>query len=245
MTGGSPSLARRRLTVILTVLVNGSAISSHTRSSSSSVVTTRPCAPSSSSRTPSSLGLRARARPARMATRRAVSRDRSPWTSVGASAWVGRRARARMRATSSASSERLGQVVVGAHAEALDPVGDGAGCGEHQHSARAPVGDQGPADLVTVDAGQIAVQHDYVVARCGDVRERVVAVEGNIDGHTLAAQPGRDRQSPTSDGPPQAALSHQGTSSNPSWLQPGRPGWRARLRHRGARSVRPSVADGR
>jgi putative ABC transport system permease protein len=56
MTGGSPSLRRSRLTVTLTAVVNGSAISSHARSSSSSADTTRPWAASSSSRTPNSFG---------------------------------------------------------------------------------------------------------------------------------------------------------------------------------------------
>src|SRR5580704_2511887 len=42
MSGGSPSLARRRLTVIFTAAVNGSACWSHTRSSSSSADTARP-----------------------------------------------------------------------------------------------------------------------------------------------------------------------------------------------------------
>ena len=42
MTGGSPSLARRRRIVGFTAVVNGSAASSQTRSSSSSADTTRP-----------------------------------------------------------------------------------------------------------------------------------------------------------------------------------------------------------
>jgi ABC-type transport system involved in multi-copper enzyme maturation permease subunit len=41
-TGGSPSLARSRRIVDFTAVVNGSAISSHTRSSSCSAETTRP-----------------------------------------------------------------------------------------------------------------------------------------------------------------------------------------------------------
>src|SRR5580658_7036874 len=54
ISGGSPSLARRRLTVIFTAAVNGSAFSSHARSSSSSADTARPAAASSNSSTPNS-----------------------------------------------------------------------------------------------------------------------------------------------------------------------------------------------
>jgi hypothetical protein len=50
MTGGSPSLRRRRLTVTATVLVNGSACSSQTRSSSCSALRYAGLARSSASR---------------------------------------------------------------------------------------------------------------------------------------------------------------------------------------------------
>src|SRR5215469_15696516 len=55
MSGGSPSLRRNRITVTATALVNGSANSSQTCSSSCSALITPPSATSSTSRTPSSL----------------------------------------------------------------------------------------------------------------------------------------------------------------------------------------------
>src|SRR4029453_708 len=46
-----------------------------------------------------------------------------------------------------ADRERLAEVVVGAQVQALDPVGDGAGGGQHQDPRRAAPGDQAPAEL--------------------------------------------------------------------------------------------------
>src|SRR5580700_2201095 len=83
MSGGSPSLARSRLTVIFTAAVNGSAFSSHARSSSSSAETVRPPAASSNSSTPNSFGARSSGRPARQAMRRAVSTTTSPQHRTG------------------------------------------------------------------------------------------------------------------------------------------------------------------
>ena len=56
-----------------------------------------------------------------------------------------------------------------------------------------PAGDDLPADVVAVDAGQVPVEHDDVVAGDGEVLERVGAVQDDVDGHALAAQPGPDR----------------------------------------------------
>ncbi len=64
-----------RLMVILTAPVNGSAFSSHTRSSSSSAETTRPWAASSSSSTPNSFGVSSRSRPALRAALGRVEHD--------------------------------------------------------------------------------------------------------------------------------------------------------------------------
>ena len=51
----------------------------------------------------------------------------------------------------------------------------------------AAVGERA-ADLVAVHPGQVAVEHDDVVVGDGRVRERVVAVEGDVDGHPLTPQ---------------------------------------------------------
>src|SRR3954462_11054813 len=56
MTGGSPSLRRRVMTVTRTTLVNGSVFSSQAFSSSCSAETTAPSLRSSTSRTANSLG---------------------------------------------------------------------------------------------------------------------------------------------------------------------------------------------
>src|SRR5580658_875277 len=85
ISGGSPSLARRPLTVIFTAAVNGSAFSSHARSSSSSADTARP------------------------APRRAVSSTRSPPRSTGGMAGWARRNSALIRATSTGKSNGLGR----------------------------------------------------------------------------------------------------------------------------------------
>jgi hypothetical protein len=89
--------------------------------------------------------------------------------------------------------ERLGQVVIRAQAQTLDPVGDGGGRGQHQHPARAPACGQVRADLVPVYPGQVPVQHDHVIAGQGHMIQRVLPVEGHIDGHALVAQPARHR----------------------------------------------------
>ena len=109
MSGGSPSLARSRPMVVLTVVVNRSAFSSHTRSSSSSAVTSAPPAASRHSSTANSFGVRANRRPARTATRLAGSADRSAQVRTGGSGVTARRASARIRATSSAKSNGLGR----------------------------------------------------------------------------------------------------------------------------------------
>ena len=91
--------------------------------------------------------------------------------------------------------ERLGQVVVGAEAEAVDPVFDRVRGGQHQHPRARPARDQRPADLVAVEprAGRgRAGRRRSCRRRC--VRERLLAVEDDVDGHALAPEPDRDRR---------------------------------------------------
>ena len=194
ITGGSPSLARSRRIVVFTVVVNGSAASSHTRSSSSSADTSRPAAASRHSSTANSFGLRSRRRPARDATRRLGSRVRSPLLQD-------RRQRRRRAAAQRPDPghqlgevERLGQVVVGAQAEAVDPLLARCSAAVSISTRLAGVrGDDPPAHLVAVHAGQVPVEHHHVVPGDRQVLERVVAVEDHVDRHALAAQPGADR----------------------------------------------------
>ena len=88
-----------------------------------------------------------------------------------------------MRATNSENSNGFGQVVVRAQAEPFDAILDRARRGEHQDPARRPFGRQGPADIVAVHAGEVAVEHHDVVEGDGDAVECVAAVEDDVDGH--------------------------------------------------------------
>ncbi len=100
--------------------------------------------------------------------------------------------------------EGLGQVVVGADAEAFHPVLERSGGGQHQHAARAPVGDHGSADLISVHAREVPIEHDDVVVGEGNPAERLAAVESDVDGDPLAAQDGRHGL-----GEPRMILDHQ------------------------------------
>jgi len=89
--------------------------------------------------------------------------------------------------------KRLGQVIICAQPEALDPVPDRPRRGEHQHPGLGSVRGQGPADVVAVHAGQVAVQHHHVIAVDRQALQGRIAVQGYVDGHPLPAQPGRHR----------------------------------------------------
>ena len=194
MTGGSPSLARNLLTVTLTVPVNGSAISSHTPVSRSPTVSTRPDAASRRSRTANSFG-EAQGLPGpgggaagRIDDEVAVDQDGR----------AGRRGAAAERLDPGhqlGEGERLGQVVVRADRESLDPVADRPRGGQHQHPAVAGPGGDLAADLVAGHAGQVPVQHHDVIRGPGEVVEGVLPVERDVDGHSRLPQPvgGHDR----------------------------------------------------
>ena len=110
MIGGSPSLARSRLMVILTVVVNGSAVSSHTRSSSSSAGDGLAVGGEQALEHGELLGAERQAPSGADATRRAGSRlEVAVAPGSAAAAAPGRRASARIRATSSANSNGLGR----------------------------------------------------------------------------------------------------------------------------------------
>ena len=49
-----------------------------------------------------------------------------------------------------------------------------------------------PAHVVAVDHGQVAVEHDDVVAVERGLFERCRSVEHDVHGHAFAAQPARD-----------------------------------------------------
>ena len=189
MTGGSPSLRRRRPTVTVTVLVNGSACSSQTCSSRSSARRKAGLARSSASSTPNSLTDRSSCRPSRVTVRRTGS------SSIPAARRV--RARARRLAPGQRADaqhelgevERLGQVVVGAQAQAADPVPGRAGRGQHQHHDPVVALGDHLAERVAVDAGQVAVEDDHVVGVDVELGRGLQPVAGDVDGHALVRSP--------------------------------------------------------
>ena len=115
--------------MVFTVLVKGSAISSHTFSNSSSAVTARPWADNRYSSTANSFGLRTKLRPPRDATRREGSTLKSPFSSTGGSSDGDRRPSALYPSHELGEIEGFRQVIVGAQAKPVDPV---------PHRARPP-----------------------------------------------------------------------------------------------------------
>jgi hypothetical protein len=95
----------------------------------------------------------------------------------------------RPSAPTRAERERLGHVVVGAEGQPLDPVGDGAAGGEHEHPGQRALGGKLAAQLVAGHAGQVAVEHDHVVAGDRGLLVPVHPVVRDVDRHALAAQP--------------------------------------------------------
>ena len=78
--------------------------------------------------------------------------------------------------------ERLGEVVVGAGVEALDPVTDGVAGGQHQDGYVVPGGAQRPGGLDAVEPGHHHVHHDDVRADPADPGQRLGPVGRQRDG---------------------------------------------------------------
>ena len=180
-------MARNRLMVALTVVVNGSVTASQTRSRSSSAETGLPWAASKHSKTANSLGLSDSRRPARVA-----DAGGGIQTEVGIAQAAG-------LGNPGATSQRLdtgeqfgevewfGQVIIGTQPEPFDTVFNRSGGGEHQDSALAAFGQQGSANVVAVGTGQVPVQDDDVVSVHPHAGEGLVPVEGHVHGHPVAA----------------------------------------------------------
>ena len=84
--------------------------------------------------------------------------------------------------------ERLGQVVVGAQAQAADAVPGGAGRGEHEnHDPVAVLGDH-LAERVAVDSGQVTVKDDHVVGVDVELGRGLQPVVGRVYGHALVPE---------------------------------------------------------
>ena len=95
-----------------------------------------------------------------------------------------RRSTAFTRPTSSATRERLGDVVVGAGLEADDLVELGVLRGEHQDVGVAELADAA-ADLDAVDVGQAEVEHDQVEVVQRGGADGGLAVGGLVDVEAL------------------------------------------------------------
>jgi hypothetical protein len=85
--------------------------------------------------------------------------------------------------------ERLGQVVIRAEAQAADPVTRFPGRGQHEHHDPLIAGGDHLAEGVAVQAGQVAVEHDNVVAVSVQLGRRGEPVPRHIHRHALIARP--------------------------------------------------------
>jgi hypothetical protein len=85
--------------------------------------------------------------------------------------------------------ERLGQVVVGAHAQAGHPVLHAGGRGQHEDPARRVSGGQRTAHVVAVDSRQVAVEYHDVVVQQVELGQRARAVERDVHREPDVAQP--------------------------------------------------------
>jgi hypothetical protein len=88
--------------------------------------------------------------------------------------------------------ERLGQVVVGAQREPVDQVVERPRRREHEHLRVGLLGGERPADVVAVDLGQVAVEHDDVVVGDPRLEQRLGAVGRDVDRDPFAAQAAGD-----------------------------------------------------
>ncbi len=106
-------------------------------------------------------------------------------------------------------AKRLGQVVVGAERKAGDEVVGRPGGGEHQDLGLRPLVDERPADVVSVDLGEVAVEHHDVVEVKARAKQGVGPVRGDVDRCAMASQTpgdgGRDARMVFGDEDSQAA----------------------------------------
>ena len=171
-------------------VVNGSAASSQARSSSSSAETPVPGFEQQLQHARTPWG-RARAAARRGWPRGGRVQPQVPVARTGGSGGPCPAGQSADAGDEFGEGEGLGQVVVGAQAQAVDPVLDRGRGGQHQDPGWRPAATSS-ADLVAVDPGQVAVQHDHVVPVTAVV-SRASLPSGRRHGHALATQPGRDR----------------------------------------------------
>jgi hypothetical protein len=89
--------------------------------------------------------------------------------------------------------ERLGQIVVGAESESHHAIVQAFGGRQHQDARTTPLLDDPSTDVVSMDAGKVAIQNDDVIGVHGHLLERMAAVEGGVCDDALLPQPLGDR----------------------------------------------------
>ena len=188
IAGGSPTLRRSRLIVTVTVLVNGSAFSSHTWAKRSSALRTAGCARIRASSTANSLAERSRRRPSRVAvwckgSSSIPAARKTPGLGGGPAAGEGADAEHEL-----GKMERLCEVVVGPEDEAADALCRGAGRSEHEHHRWVPLLGDHAANDVPVHPGEVAVENDHVVLVYVELGGCLEPVIGDVHGHPLVLQ---------------------------------------------------------
>ena len=68
-----------------------------------------------------------------------------------------------------------------------------AGGGQHQDAGLGPLAADRAADVVAVDARQVAIEHEHVVAHDPGLGQRLLPVGGEVDGDPVAPQAAGDR----------------------------------------------------
>ena len=186
ISGGSPSLRRSRVIVTETMLLNGSTfgvphvLEQLLRADHGAVGGQQHL------QDPELLaGERERPRAAAGAVSRAVDRQ----VAAPQDRRRGRRpARERPHARDELGEhERLAEVVVRPQLQAVHPVLDLGGGGEHE-DPRTGAGER-PAHLVTMHHRQVAVEHDHVIGRPRGGLQCRRAVENGVHGHPRLTQP--------------------------------------------------------
>ena len=184
---GSPaafSARRRRRMVASTVRSSTSWSRPHTRSSSWLRENTRPGLSSSWRSRRNSVGLRCTSRPSRVTlwAARSMLRSAKRRTSRGERRPDPAQHRAHAR-DQLVERERLGDVVVGAHVEAVQAVAllDPRGEHDHRQIRGRRLAAQLAAELEAGHVRQHPVEQDQVRRALGDQRQRLVGVEGLLD----------------------------------------------------------------
>ena len=88
--------------------------------------------------------------------------------------------------------ERLGQVVVGAGVDPLDPLGPHAARGEDEDRQRGPAGPPPLQHRQPVELGQAEIEDRGVIGLRVALEPGLLAVRHHVDGHAGSLERGRD-----------------------------------------------------